>query len=133
MLTAAVHKLIEHSTYKADVTFLFCVYAFVRGCTLIDESIDFEHFVDLYHGKKFKQIRPGNAVRSSYIGGSVTSTTNILPPTITPEVFILQVDLLTSCTVSPSPTTITGGNISASNSMIEVQASSEAVEIEEQK
>lgn len=60
LLTACVHKLIEQGTYKADVTFLFCVYAFMRGCTLIDNQVSFESFVDLLHGKKFKYVRPGN-------------------------------------------------------------------------
>jgi len=55
----------------------------MRGCSLLDDSmVDFERFVDLMLGKKFKVVRPGNS-------GGATS--------VTPEVFILQVDLLTSC------------------------------------
>ena len=51
LLTACVHKLIEQGTYKADVTFLFCVYAFMRGCTLIDNQVSFESCVNLLHSK----------------------------------------------------------------------------------
>lgn len=65
LLTACVHKLIEQGTYKADVTFLFCVYAFMRGITLLDSSIDFERFVDLVHGKKFKFVKPGSSDKNS--------------------------------------------------------------------
>ena len=84
LLTACVHKLIEQGTYKGDVTFLFCVYAFMRGCSLLENQCSFEAFVDLMHGKKFKYVRPGSKQ-------AVTTA-------VTPEVFILQVDLLTSCT-----------------------------------
>ena len=65
----------------------------MRGCTLIDDSISFEAFVDLLHGKKFKYVRPGNG--ASGIGSNQISIA------VTPEVFILQVDLLTSCTSDP--------------------------------
>ena len=55
ILTACGHKMIEQGTYTADVTFLFCVYTFMRGCSLLeDTSLEFESFVDLMHGKKFK-------------------------------------------------------------------------------
>ena len=67
------------------MTFLFCVYTFMRGITLIESALDFESFVDLMHGKKFKYVRPGS--------GAIDQVASI-----TPEVFILQIDLLTSCT-----------------------------------
>lgn len=54
--------MIESGTYTADVTFMFCVYAFMRGCKLLEEPvIDFERFVDLMHGKQFKIVKPGNS------------------------------------------------------------------------
>jgi len=53
---------------------------------MIDQSVDFERLVDLMHGKKFKYVKPGNALEQA--------TTSV----VTPEVFILQIDLLTSCT-----------------------------------
>ena len=95
LLTACVHKLMEQGTYKADVTFLFCVYAFMRGCTLIDSQVTFETFVDLLHGKKFKYVRPGNQDKANQ---DSTVTKHHMTTAVTPEVFILQVDLLTSCT-----------------------------------
>lgn len=42
------------------------------------------------HGKKFKIVRPGNTSGIDEQGRPVTAS-------VTPEVFILQVDLLTSC------------------------------------
>lgn len=97
LLTACVHKLMEQATYQADVTFLFCVYAFLRGCTMIDSCLSFETFVDQMHGKKFKYVKPGSAHDSadSITPGSAAQQTSAA---VTPEVFILQVDLLTSCT-----------------------------------
>ena len=82
LLTACVEKIVEQGTYKADVTFLFCVYTLMRGCSLIDKTVEFEHLVDLLHGKKFKYVKPGDP--------GVTDS-------VTPDIFILQVDLLTSC------------------------------------
>lgn len=84
ILTASMHKIIEEGTFKADVTFLFCVYTFMRSIALVDaDSMSFTSFVDLMHGKKFKYVRAGTGVTNQ-------STS------ITPEVFILQIDLLTS-------------------------------------
>mmetsp|Transcript_33628 Transcript_33628/g.44405 ORF Transcript_33628/g.44405 Transcript_33628/m.44405 type:complete len:188 (-) Transcript_33628:80-643(-) len=90
ILTACVHKVVEQGTYTADVTFLFCAYTFMRGCQLVPASLDFESFVDLMHGKKFKVVRPGNTSGLDEQGRPVATS-------VTPEVFILQVDLLTSC------------------------------------
>ena len=90
ILTACVHKLMEQGTYTADVTFLFCAYTFMRACQLVQHTLDFEAFVDLMHGKKFKIVRPGNTSGIDEQGRPVTAS-------VTPEVFILQVDLLTSC------------------------------------
>ena len=73
------------------MTFLFCVYTFMRGCSLLDSTIEFEKFVDQMHGKKFKIVRPGSAPDEASLQTNLTSA-------VTPEVFILQIDLLTSCT-----------------------------------
>ena len=82
------------------MTFLFCVYAFMRGCTLLDYDIDFESFVDLLHGKTFKYIRPGSAKQPKHLIESSESQAQQrhITTTVTPEVLILQVDLLTTCT-----------------------------------
>lgn len=63
ILTASMHKIVESGTFKADVTFLFCVYTFMRSIALVDaDSMTFELFVDLMHGKKFKYVRAGTGV-----------------------------------------------------------------------
>ena len=62
LLTACVHKLIEQVKHTRPMSHSCSapVYAFMRGCTLIDNQVSFESFVDLLHGKKFKYVRPGN-------------------------------------------------------------------------
>ena len=88
ILTASMHKITEQGTYKADVTFLFSVYTFLRCVGLLEgaTAMTFERFVDLMHGKKFKFVRAGSGTACS--SNKTTS--------ITPEIFILQIDLLTS-------------------------------------
>ena len=68
----------------------------MRGVTLIDASTDFEKFVDLVHGKQFKHVKPGSCDKKG-VSDDMTTEQRHVTTSVTPEVFILQVDLLTSC------------------------------------
>ena len=59
---------------------------------MLNSQVSFESFVDLLHGKKFKYVRPGNNKDGT------DQEQHHMTTAVTPEVFILQVDLLTSCT-----------------------------------